>query len=265
MRVGGVQAVGTAFLAVFAACAPRGVYAADTAWVEESISTHETGSWSQIVLYNRSTGLATFTGGEHTYVHDSPSAGDYVTLNVRMAFSEPDCGTFPGEDAQAAIRIASNGVFSVWTKKGWTDVAAQGISPSFDTEYGVSFVLDYRAGAYSVAVQDSKGDWRRLRSASGGQSFPLAAKANALKSIEIDGKAKFRSLKGSYTPERPKNTLFCFPDRRRRKKSRFFGSPTVGGGKNHAFWVPRQSAEEKITLFCFPDSRRRKKPCFSAT
>ena len=249
MRIQAVRAVRAAFLAVCAAVAPGGVYGADTAWVEESISTHETGSWSQTVLYNRSTGLATFNGGEHTYVPNSPSAGDYVTLNLRMAFSEPDSGTFPGEDAQAAIRIASNGVFSVWTKTGWTDVAAQGITPVSNVEYAVSFVLDYRAGAYSVAVQDSRGDWRRLRSAAGGQSFPLAAKANALKVIEFGGKAKFRSLKGIYTPERPKTTLFCFPDGRRRKKSCFFASPTDGGGKNHAFLLPRQSAEEKTMLF----------------
>ena len=143
MRVDGVFAV----LAVFAACAPRGVYGADTAWVEESISTHETGSWSQTVLYNRSTGLATFNGGEHTYVPNSPSAGDYVTLNLRMAFSEPDCGTFP----------------------------------------------------YSVSVQDDKGTLRLLRSASGAHAFPLAVKADAIKTITFEGKAKFRSLKGSCT------------------------------------------------------------------
>ena len=199
MRVDGVLAVRAAFLAVCAAVAPGGVYGADTAWVEESISTHETGSWSQTVLYNRSTGLATVTGGEHTYVPNSPSAGDYVTLNLRMAFSEPDCGTFPGEDAQAAIRIASNGVFSVWTKTGWTDVAAQGITPISNVEYAVQFILDYKSGVYSVSVQDDKGTLRLLRSVSGAHAFPLAVKADAIKTITFEGKAKFRSLKGSCT------------------------------------------------------------------
>ena len=201
-------AVWTAFLAVCAAVAPECVYAADTAWVEESISAHETGSWLQTVIYSRTTGLAPFNGGEHTYVPNAPSAGDYVTLNVRFSFIELSDGTPPDEDAQASIHIASNSMFQVWTKSGWLDVAAQGITPVSNVEYAVSFVLDYKAGMYSVAVQDSKGDWRRLRSASGGQTFPLAVKANALKAITFEGKTKFRSLKGFYTPERPAAEVF---------------------------------------------------------
>ena len=158
-------------MTVCAACASGAVYAADTAWVEESISTHKTGSWSRMVLYNRTTGLAPFNGKEVVYTPNTPSTGDYVTVNVRMSFSELANGDPSDDDIQAAIHITSNNVFQVWTKPGWLDVAAQGITPVSNVEYAVQFIMDYKAGVYSVAVQDDRGEWRRLRSASGGQTF----------------------------------------------------------------------------------------------
>ena len=58
-------------------------YGADVPWVKESISTHATGSWTPMVLYNRSTGLAHMNGGEHTYTPNAPSSGAYVPLTVK--------------------------------------------------------------------------------------------------------------------------------------------------------------------------------------
>ena len=263
--VKGVCSLAEAVLAVWAAflaaIAPGGVRA-DTPWVEESISTHATGSWSRPVLYNRTTGLAPMNGEKYVYTPNVPSTGDYVTVQMRVTFPEPNGDAGLDAGTQAGLRIVSSGTFQVWTKGGWLNVAAQGITPAFGVEYAFSFVFDYVGGTYSVAVQEPGGSWRRLASARGLQAFPLAAKGRKVEAIVFDGKADFRSLKGSYVPERPKTTLFRSPDSRRRKKSRFFGSPAVGGGKNHAFLAPRQSAEGKTMLFWFPDSRRRKKPRF---
>ena len=197
--VGGILGAWTSFLTVCAACASGAVYAADTPWVEESISTHKTGSWSRMVIYSRATGLAPFNGKELVYTPNTPSTGDYVTVNVRMSFSELANGDPSDDDAQAAIHITSNNVFQVWTKPGWLDVAAQGITPVSNVEYAVQFIMDYRAGVYSVAVQDDGGTWRLLRSAAKNYAFPLAVKGSEIKAISFEGKAQFRSLKGSYT------------------------------------------------------------------
>ena len=197
--VGGVCAVWASFLTVCAALAPAGAYAADTPWVEESISTHKTGSWSRMVLYNRTTGLAPFNGKGHTYTPNTPSTGDYVTVTVRMSFSELANGDPSDDDAQAAIHITSNNVFQVWTKPGWLDVAAQGITPVSNVEYSVQFILDYKAGMYSAAVQDDRGIWRLLKTVAGFNAYPLAVKGAEIKAISFEGKAQFRSLKGSYT------------------------------------------------------------------
>ena len=255
--VGGVCAVWASFLMVCAALAPAGTYAADTPWVEESISTHKTGSWSRMVLYNRTTGLAPFNGKGHTYTPNTPSTGDYVTVNVRMSFSELANGDPSDDDAQAAIHITSNNVFQVWTKPGWLDVAAQGITPVSNVEYAVQFIMDYKAGVYSVAVQDDRGEWRRLRSASGGQTFPLAVKANAVKAVSFEGRAQFRSLKGSYTPEKPKKRSIRPADSRQSKSNSRLGPPTVREANRTVVWGRRQPGRQIERLFGSADNRRR--------
>ena len=233
--------------------------AADTPWVSESISTHATGRWTPMVLYNRSTGLAHMNGGEHTYTPNAPSSGKYVTLNVRSMFNELDGGTPLADDSQAGIQIACSGTFQIWTKTGWLDVAAQGITPETNVEYSIQFILDYKAGVYSAAVQDDRGEWRRLRSARGAQSFPLGAKADTLKAITFEGKAKFRSLKGSYVPERPKMRSI-----RSTESNGRLGPPTVGETNRTVVWGRRQSAEQIERLFGAADSRRSKSNGFFA-
>jgi hypothetical protein len=60
----------------------------------------------------------------------------------------------------------------VWTKAGWLDVAAKDIAPVTGAEYGISFVLDYARGKYSVSIRDAKTGWRVLQSKTGAQLFP---------------------------------------------------------------------------------------------
>ena len=65
----------------------------------------------------------------------------FATTLVRVPEDE-----LPGADAQAALRIGSNGVFQVWTKAGWLDADASGVAPVSGAEYGITFVFDYAAG-----------------------------------------------------------------------------------------------------------------------
>ena len=209
-----------------------GTPAAKAAWIDESIATAgETGEWSQDVLYERATGRAAMDG-EYVFTPNAPSAGNYVTLKVAATFPVVKGNAGPGADAQAAVKLGQNG-FQIWTigkccqcenvassnsqfpigNSGignwqhfhngnittWVDVSAHGVTPVAGREYELEFVVDYAARRYSVAVKDDAGAWRRLSDARGRQAFALAAKAERLSSITLDGRTRFRSLKGSHT------------------------------------------------------------------
>ena len=199
-------------------------------WIDENISTAgDTGEWSRDVLYERATGRAVMDG-EYVFTPNEPSAGKYVTVKVAATFPVVKGNAGPGADAQAAVKMGANG-FQVWVGKccqcenvantntnyqlelgigtgntgnignikQWLDVAAHGVTPVAGREYELEFVFDYAARRYSVAVKDDAGAWRRLSDARGRQAFALAAKAERISSITLDGKARFRSLKGSHT------------------------------------------------------------------
>ena len=172
-------------------------YSGEVAWIDESISTAgETGEWSQDVLYERATGRATLDG-EYVFTPNTPSAGNFVTVKVAATFPLLKGNAGPGADAQAAVKMGANG-FQIWSRS-WLDVAAAGVETVAGREYELEFVFDYAARRYSVAVKDDAGAWRRLSDARGRQAFALAAKAERLSSITLDGRTRFRSLKGSHT------------------------------------------------------------------
>ena len=206
-------------------------YSGEVAWIDESIATAgDTGEWSQDVLYERATGRAAMDG-EYVFTPNAPSAGNYVTLKVAASFPVTMGSAGPGADAQAAVKMGANG-FQVWIGEccqcenvassnsqfpignigignwqhfhngnisTWVDVSAHGVTPVAGREYELEFVFDYAARWYSVAVKDDAGAWRRLSDARGRQAFALAAKAERISSITLDGKTRFRSLKGSHT------------------------------------------------------------------
>ena len=210
-------------------------YSGEVAWIDESIATAgDTGEWSQDVLYERATGRAAMDG-EYVFTPNAPSAGNYVTLKVAASFPVTMGSAGPGADAQAAVKMGANG-FQIWaggsqfiatggaggtqfiatapmtTTHGtmgmdaincvppaWVDVSAHGVTPVAGREYELEFVFDDAARRYSVAVKDDAGAWRRLSDARGRQAFALAAKAERISSITLDGRTRFRSLKGSHT------------------------------------------------------------------
>ncbi len=239
-----VLAVWAAFLA---AIAPGGVRA-DTPWVEESISTHATGSWSRPVLYNRTTGLAPMNGEKYVYTPNVPSTGDYVTVQMRVTFPEPNGDAGLDAGTQAGLRIVSSGTFQVWAKGGWLNVAAQGITPAFGVEYAFSFVFDYVGGTYSVAVQEPGGSWRRLASARGLQAFPLAAKGRKVEAIVFDGKADFRSLKGSQIPERPAAAVWGASGIWKEPNDSRLRPPKSGWSQPNSLWGPPESGWGQTTV-----------------
>ena len=225
-------------------------------WIDErAVTTGQTGTWSEAVAYNPATQTAELEG-EVVFTPKAVSSGNFVTLKFATTLAKMPEEKSPGADAQAALRIGSNGVFQVWARRRinsdysdrltnvrqdqnlrsvsgasdqselnasvhceWIDVAASGVAPVSGAEYGITFVFDYAAGRYSVSVKDAKGVWQLLRSASGISAFPIAAKAEKVKDIKIDGDTQFRSLDGSFT----------------------------SFGANHGAWRSRRRTEAPIT------------------
>ena len=172
-------------------------------WIDErAATTGRTGAWSGTVAYDPATQTAELEG-DVVFTPKAVSAGNFVTLKFATTLAKMPDEKSPGADAQAALRIGSNGVFQVWTKAGWLDAAASGIEPVSGAEYGITFVFDYAAGRYSVSVKDGKSGWKALKSASGAQMFPIAVPdAYMVKDIHFVGDTDFRSLEGSYTTGR---------------------------------------------------------------
>ena len=85
-----------------------------------------------------------------------------------MRTTFPACdGARPDADAQAALCLGSAG-FRLWTKTGRLDVAAAGERQRFKSEKSLL-------------------------------TFPIAVKTDKIETITIDGKTRFRSLKGTCT------------------------------------------------------------------
>ena len=183
----------------FAAAIP----AAGADWVNEcAATTGQTGSWTEGVAYDPATQTADIDG-EAVFMPNAASAGNYVTPKFTMTLDKVAEDKSPEADAQAGLRVGTNGCFQVWTKSGWLDVAAKDIAPVTGAEYGISFVLDYARGKYSVSIRDAKTGWRALQSASGAQLFPIAVEgAYVMKSVTFDGQTDLKSIEGSYTSGR---------------------------------------------------------------
>ena len=183
------------FAAVFAASVFT--CAAGVGWIDErAATTGRTGSWSESVAYDSVTHAAAIC--DNVFTPNAPSAGNFVTLELEAVFGGRHPADPPDATTQGGLNLGTNGCFQVLTRGGWLDVSANGIKPTGDKQYRVSFVFDYAGGKYSVSVMDGKGTWRPLKSATGAQSFPMAAPGYMLRAVHFDGCTEFTSMKGSY-------------------------------------------------------------------
>ena len=170
--------------------------------------TGTTGDWSQNVDYDSESGKASITG-ERTFTPDKPSAGNPVTLTVKMQFTDMAKTVDAPEGVQAAVQLGVGGLFQVWTKKklgvvsggvgelGWLDVEAEGVVPRAGVEYTFRFRIDYRTRLYTVSVQNAGGGFTPL-GANGETSFALASDATCLSSVRFKGGGVLTSIKGDY-------------------------------------------------------------------
>lgn len=178
-------------------------------WVDErALVSGTTGAWSQVVDYDSQTDKASITG-DRTFTPEKPSAGNPVTLTVKMQFSDMATTVDAPEGVQAAVQLGAGGLFQVWTKKklgvgiggvgelGWMDVEAEGVTPQTGVEYTFRFRIDYGTRLYSVSVQNAGGGFTPF-GANGATSFALASNATRLSSVRFKGGGELTSLKGDY-------------------------------------------------------------------
>ena len=152
----------------------------DRAWFRESVVMNEwMGEWSEAVTYA--------TDGK-AYLYNTvftpyfASTGKVVTVEATVQFSEDIEDRTPDADAQAAVRLSTNGCFQVWAGNppAWVDVETEGATPVSGEEYTLRVKFDYAAGTYSVF----------------GQTFPLAVETNCISSVGFIGDTLFKSLAG---------------------------------------------------------------------
>ena len=176
-------------------------------WVDErALVTGTTGAWSQNVDYDWDTDKASIAG-DRTFTPDKQSAGNPVTLTVKMQFTDMATTVDAPEGVQAAVQLGVNGLFQVWTRTGngeqgtgncWVDVEADGVTPQAGVEYTFRFKIDYGTRLYTVSVKNAYGSFVPL-GANGETSFALASDATRLSSVRFKGGGLLTSLRGDYS------------------------------------------------------------------
>ena len=180
--------------------------ASERSWVDErTITSGLTGTWSKPIVYDRQAMKAELSG-ENVFTPSTPSDGERVTLEVTAAFDAiPTEYAAPGNAAQGAIWLGTNGCFQVWAKagngeqgtgNGWIDVEAEGVTPTTCVDYTFRFVFDYATRKYSVSVLDG-GSYKPL-AAKGVSSFQLTTSASAVSGVRFTGDGVLTSLTGEY-------------------------------------------------------------------
>ena len=168
-------------------------------WIDETfLSTGRKGTWAGAIEWDEDSWRAGL-GGAAEYTCASPSDGNIVTVDIQMAFDDvPDDpgGRSPSGGVQGAFWLGPGGVFQVWTREGWRDVAAPGVAARAGVEYSLRFRFDYGKGTYSVSVLDG-GSYKPFE-ADGESEFPLASSGGEISSIAFDGDGSLASIFGEY-------------------------------------------------------------------
>lgn len=172
-------------------------------WIVESAATGGwTGAWSKAVEYDDD-GRA-YLGGEVDFAPCVASTGNVVTVETTTRFDEYVKDIEPDRDAQAAVRLGTNGLFQVWTN-GWVEVEAEDFTPVSGEEYTLRTTFDYTANTYSVEVETGLTGFTRLVERGNPDNpvnpvkttFPIAASTNCVSSIAFVGDTLFTSLYGA--------------------------------------------------------------------
>ncbi|MCR5752399.1 MAG: C10 family peptidase [Kiritimatiellae bacterium] len=178
-------------------------------WLDESAATSKlTGVWSQDVTYGADN--RAYLAGDIAFTPYHASTGSVVTVEFKTQFCGCSKDDAPESDAQAAVRLGTNGCFQVWTRRqsgdvsggagelGWVDAEAEGVTPVSGEEYTLRTTFDYASGTYEVEVMTGSAGFVPLQIQLGTptRSIPLAASASRMTSVAFVGDTYFTSLSG---------------------------------------------------------------------
>ena len=179
--------------------------APESDWLDERAETTElTGTWSEPVAYDATTGEASIADGNAFSLDNSSADGRHgvVVLTSKVCFRATANGEVD-DGYQGGVRIGEGGVFQIYTvsggEKAWIDVAAAGVTPSCETLYTIRTTIDYTQTpkTYSCAVLDG-GAFVPLKNGSVSE-FALADQAGeAVSQVDFLGSGRLKSLLGGY-------------------------------------------------------------------
>ena len=176
----------------------------DKGWIyEDADFPNYTGSWNKEISYDETTHKAAIEDGA-TYTASKPSAGQFVTINLALSFDGVNDDEDGYEGAKAAIRLGAGDtegtyVFQLYTTNetgtaAWLDAAASGVTPTVETDYEFTFVLDMTNKTYTATV----GGVALTVAGAETLGFASANASDTVQSIEFTGSGKVTSITGSY-------------------------------------------------------------------
>ena len=176
----------------------------DKGWIyEDADFPNYTGSWNKEISYDETTHKAAIEDGA-TYTASRPSAGQLVTINLALSFDGVNDDEDGYEGAKAAIRLGAGDtegtyVFQLYTTNetgtaAWLDAAASGVTPTVETDYEFTFVLDMTNKTYTATV----GGVALTVAGAETLGFASANASDTVQSIEFTGSGKVTSITGSY-------------------------------------------------------------------
>ena len=182
----------------------------DKGWIyEDADFPGYTGSWNKEISYDETTHKAAIEDGA-TYTASKPSAGQLVTINLELSFDAANSDDDVHEGAKAAVRLGEGEtegmyVFQLYTTNelgtaAWLDATASGVTPTVETDYEFTFVLDMTNKTFTATVDGV------ALTVDGAETlgFASANASDTVQSIEFTGSGKVTSITGGYeTPEPP--------------------------------------------------------------
>ena len=177
----------------------------DLGWIYEA-ADHPgyTGSWSNDVEYAE--GKIKIEDG-NTYTANRPSAGQLVTVTMKLSFDDANDEDEDVGDAKAAVRLASGETsgtyqFQLYTSDGankvWTNATVEAITATKEHDYTFVFVLDLTNKVYTATVVD--GVVTNAMTVGGATNilFAYQGDVSPVQKIEFIGSGSVTSIEGRY-------------------------------------------------------------------
>ena len=189
----------------------------DKGWICAEVGYwNHTGTWSGVEPAGEKVAIET----NASYLADTPSAGQIVTVEMTLSFDDTNDDVDGLEDAKSAVRLAAGETdgtyqFQLYTSDGanrvWTNATVD-VTANKEVDYAFVFVLDLTNKTYTASIVS--GTTTNAMTVGGVTNIMFACQDNvtAVQRIDFVGSGTVTSIKGSYeTPIPPEPEGFT-PD-----------------------------------------------------